>query len=551
MILELCRSRYYGHRHSEVLASVREHITEVVEHIEREMLSLFYDFLHKEPYYYWERDILNQTVSSLEALFNEYYSELHITEDILEHFLFGLNAYRQTAEVINDLRKINDNPEIKTRLYRIPTYISIVEGCLSNLYRVIALLLDQTTIKDYKTQNKLNPLCTILKNNNFELLVRDVNVDVRNAINHGGVVYKIVDGGPVIEFQYAKNREYQILHMPLYEFDGLIDKVFDVASAIILGLVTFFNNHNNLFEINLKEKLFIPFSLLALELSIPEARCRSISGLPNDKQLNVDMYIKNTDPGNINQMAIILSMLVYDRYNDYDQYMISFSNERLQSSWIRFTNTEVNRMLLDAKNFETVLKEAIDRGDYVVWPPSTEEVDLNEIKFFRFPNYKDVRYAINHIEDASIQDRKRLKGHLYIGEIDNREEIIEIIKESIAWVKKLKNVPSPTFHVKNGEMEADSVYLNVYRKDTRKNKATVLSNDNFVCKVDYNIDGETTLKHGGIGGGIWNQLSKEKLDNMLIAWNGSKYRKITNLKIGRNDLCPCGSQKKYKKCCLK
>ena len=22
-------------------------------------------------------------------------------------------------------------------------------------------------------------------------------------------------------------------------------------------------------------------------------------------------------------------------------------------------------------------------------------------------------------------------------------------------------------------------------------------------------------------------------------------------KIGRNDLCPCGSQKKYKKCCLK
>nr|WP_249308398.1 SEC-C metal-binding domain-containing protein [Lederbergia citrea] len=38
---------------------------------------------------------------------------------------------------------------------------------------------------------------------------------------------------------------------------------------------------------------------------------------------------------------------------------------------------------------------------------------------------------------------------------------------------------------------------------------------------------------------------------MLIAWNGSKYRKITNLKIGRNDLCPCGSQKKYKKCCLK
>lgn len=551
MILELCRSKYYGHRHSEILAAVREEVTGSIEHIESGMLSLFYDFLHKEPYYYWKRDVFQQTVESLDTLFDDYSSELQITEDILEHFLFGLNAYRQTAEVINDLRKVNDNPEIKTRLYRIPTYISIVEGCLSNLYRVITWLLDQTTTKDYKTQSKLGPLCKILENNDFELLVLDVNIDVRNAINHGGVIYKTVNGAATLEFQYVKNRESQILQMSIYEFDDLIDQVFDVASAVLLGLVTFFNNHKGLFKVNLKEKLFIPFSLLALELSIPEARCRSISALPNDKQLNVDMYIKNTDAGNINQMAIILSLLVYERYNDYDQYMISFSSERLQSSWIRFTNTEVSRMLLDVNNFETVLKEVIDRGDYAVWPPSTEKVDLNEIKFFRFPNYKDARYSINHIEDASIQDRKRLKGHLFIGEIDTREEIIEIIKDGVNWIKKLRNVPSPTFHVKNGEMEADSVYLNVYRKDTRKNKATVLSNDNFVCKVDYNIDGKTTLKHGGIGGRIWNQLSKEQLDNILIAWNGSKYRKIVNVKIGRNDPCPCGSKRKYKKCCMK
>ncbi|MED4563316.1 SEC-C domain-containing protein [Bacillus altitudinis] len=551
MILELCRSKYYGHRHSEILAIVRKQIIGSIEHIESEMLSLFYDFLNKEPYYYWNRDVFNKTVEGLETLYDEHYSELQITENILEHFLFGLNTYRQTAEVISDLRNVNDNPEIKTRLYRIPTYISIVEGCLSNLYKVLTLLLDQTTDKDYKSQSKLNPLCTILKNNDFELLVVDVNIDIRNAINHGGVIYKNVDGSPTLEFQYSKNREQQILHMKLYEFDELIDQVFDVASAIILGLVTYLNNHKNLFQVNLKEKLFIPFSLLALELSIPEARCRSISDLPNDKQLNIDMYIKNTDAASINEMSIILSLLAYERYNDYAQFMISFSNERLPSSWIRFTNNEVERILFDVNNIERVFEEVIDRGDYVVWSPSTEKIDLNEIKYFRFPNYKDARYSINQIEDASITDRKRLKGHLYLGDIDTREEIIEIIKNSIDWVKNLKNVPSPTFHVKNGEMEADSVYLNVYRKDTRKNKATVLSNDNFVCKVDYNIDGKTTLKNGGIGSAIWNQLSKEQQDNILIAWNGSQYRERMKVKIRRNDLCPCGSKRKYKKCCIK
>lgn len=62
--------------------------------------------------------------------------------------------------------------------------------------------------------------------------------------------------------------------------------------------------------------------------------------------------------------------------------------------------------------------------------------------------------------------------------------------------------------VKNGIMEADSIYLNVYRKDTRKNKNLFPDNSNFICMVDYNIDGKTTLKHGDIGKRLWNQFSK-------------------------------------------
>lgn len=36
------------------------------------------------------------------------------------------------VEVITDLRNFNVSSEIKTRLYRIPTYTSILEGCLAN-----------------------------------------------------------------------------------------------------------------------------------------------------------------------------------------------------------------------------------------------------------------------------------------------------------------------------------------------------------------------------------------------------------------------------------
>lgn len=48
-------------------------------------------------------------------------------------------------------------------MYQIPTYISIVEGCLTNLYKFIASFLTQVTEKDYRSQNKLGPLIQVLE----------------------------------------------------------------------------------------------------------------------------------------------------------------------------------------------------------------------------------------------------------------------------------------------------------------------------------------------------------------------------------------------------
>ena len=41
--------------------------------------------------------------------------------------------------------------------------------------------------------------------------------------------------------------------------------------------------------------------------------------------------------------------------------------------------------------------------------------------------------------------------------------------------------------------------------------------------VDYNINGETTLKNGGILEGLWNKLYHEKIGNMTISWREAKY----------------------------
>ena len=67
-----------------------------------------------------------------------------------------------------------------------------------------------------------------------------------------------------------------------------------------------------------------------------------------------------------------------------------------------------------------------------------------------------------------------------------------------------------------------------------------------MCK-EYNVPKVTVEKI--------EQLVKE-YKNIMPMWiyNGysiNEYSKIKKDKIGRNDLCPCGSGKKYKKCCGK
>ena len=43
-------------------------------------------------------------------------------------------------------------------------------------------------------------------------------------------------------------------------------------------------------------------------------------------------------------------------------------------------------------------------------------------------------------------------------------------------------------------------------------------------------------------------LSSDKIKEITTKWRSSKVV-VNSIKIGRNELCLCGSGKKYKKCC--
>lgn len=484
--LSAAKYRYYGKDDSQnILQKVNREIHKNMSACEHELLCIMNEVISLEPCCYWNRHVFNQTDAALQSIATQL-PTLSIDDTIFEFFLSGYNAYMQVTNVINDLSGLNDSPAMKNRQFRIPTYVSIVEGCLTNLYRFIALIINQTTTKDYASTYKLNPLCEILNKNGFDKLTESVNINIRNAINHGGIVFE--EDGQKIVFHYTENIRSVSSTFTAYEFDQLINDVYDTASAIILGITVFLNLNWKTVTVDRSSKTFVAFCLLGMELSIPTVRCRYISESPSGEQLNAEFWVKDTERGYLFECAVLLVMAIYDIYDGYEKYYISFSGERLATSWMCFSNQQVFDMLNRNREPADIIKEVINSREVVIFDPSTEPIDLQEIKHFRFPNYQCDTYKISQIEDASLPDRKRLKCRLYIGDIDCRETIIKIIEESIEWLKKIRNVDSPTIHRKNGTMEADALYITIYRRDARRNKGLLPSNENFIGFVDYNLN---------------------------------------------------------------
>ena len=156
----------------------------------------------------------------------------------------------------------------------------------------------------------------------------------------------------------------------------------------MLGIATSLNVNWSIVTVDTTDKTFAAFSLLSMELSIPSIRCRYISESTCGDQLNAEFWIANTDREYLLQTAIVLSMMIYSRYGDYKKYYISFSSERLMTSWVRFTNQQVFEMLNKHRELSEVLSEAIGNKEVMIFNPSTEPINLQEIKYFRFPNYQ-------------------------------------------------------------------------------------------------------------------------------------------------------------------
>lgn len=190
-----------------------------------------------------------------------------------------------------------------------------------------------------------------------------------------------------------------------------------------------------------------------------------------------------------------------------------------------------------------------------------EKVKLQEI----LKEYHDIDFSINELDDIINSVGAVIIDDKYYSNIT--DEITEEIEDIISMKNKFNKYKKMDLNQDNFEIDFEDKLKNLLNKEFQlKNDLDDLY-EQLWFSIKYGIFCEELLEFVFDEA---NLLLKEKQKKMILdlykeykdyitvwSYNGysvSEYNKMNqskNTKIGRNDSCPCGSGKKYKKCCGK
>lgn len=526
----------------ELLKLVQTEVDTEINAIPPLWVDLFYYFSKSEPESLFNRDIQELVYQKLTDMYNSKPNEFIMgVLSGLRYFFQGVRSYLEIADIIREIEPIDQLPEIKTRLYRIPIYTQILESILSNLFRSLRDMIGTVKGTDYTSQMNLGNLKDILSSNGFNDLFRFVDIDVRNAINHGGVIITPWDIFFIYISGNVKREKALTVKDPIGEavstligarkphFDDFIEGAFDDAGGIIVGFLRFFSKHPEIILKNIggiQADEYLSTEYLCRFLSFPGCICTNIdTGLTGpSSQLNIHFFVSESDHGRLAQHSLEVAIITSEWISDYQRYLIGYRHLRMAPGTIRFRKEELEGILNDQILPKDVMRNVMSRGDFMLFKASDEKIDLEVVKNFRYPLLNGDNWKLREIEDVSSEEYKRFRANLYIRNGKSNHDITKAVKLAIDNLRSIKNPPSPSMKIKHGNMMADAIYIHIFKKRSRrKNRLILPDNPNFICLIEWHAENCTALKKGGISETIWNQLKTEKIDNILFSWNPNFY----------------------------
>ena len=244
-----------------------------------------------------------------------------------------------------------------------------------------------------------------------------------------------------------------------------------------------------------------------------------------------------------NNFDIRKNLLQYDDVmNNQREIMYAKRNEILDSESIHdsilvavenhITDVVKSKLLDSEKLTKEDLQEIVDYSNTLL----KDDISMNEISSM------DPDAIIYFVKEKILSEYQEKIKELPTEVVEEFEKVITLSVVDKYW----------TEHINSMEHFREAIYLRGYGQQDPLRAYTVEGFE-FFNKMLQNIDQEITLflvKSEISQNQERQEISKSKMTNDGKVKLKNKPKK-TEKKVGRNDLCPCGSGKKYKQCCGK
>ncbi|EAF3000791.1 hypothetical protein CSE47_05635, partial [Listeria monocytogenes] len=173
-----------------------------------------------------------------------------------------------------------------------------------------------------------------------------------------------------------------------------------------------------------------------------------------------------------------------------DAIMISFKSPKTVNSFFRIESSIIEKWNSGLIGLSEVKACINASGDILMCPINEESRNEFEDSFRYYSDIENKDFYLAEIEDISIEGVKRFRAVLYLKRATRKSHVKQITNSAVNILKKIENYGFTTNKVKHGNMEADILYISIYRREVRnrKNRTLLPSNDNFVVQVQYDKD---------------------------------------------------------------
>lgn len=488
---------------------------------------ILYKYLKNNQIKHWNNDVFVFSKNKIEELESHLGKEV-MSATLLRNFHLLVYAYESMLDIeerIMLMNRFKGSEELKAKIFSINIYNDLLNASFGELLK---LFIEFESVKEGKNlfQKTLAPQIDFLSSpkRGYKNITDLADSNIRNAISHGGVK----TDGSRMTFSYREGAQYLTQESTVYEFKDSLLQLYDGVSAIVLSWIGYLCEENITYnEVYQNSTVQEDTSLFFEKISMSTllTSCDKVNQLEINNESGIRQHVNVEFTGvdlDIDSRAVLglctaKKVFQLRSLSLQDTIMISFSSPRVATSFFIVSGSVINDLINGIIDLEEAWKHIIKDKNVLMFPINDENRNEFEDSFRYYPDIETADYRITEIEDISVGDKKRFKAVVYLKRAKRPNHVKSAVKEIVIQLKGLENYGFSSTKVKHGTMDADILYMVLYKKELRRGKDRTVSpnNNNFIAQVQYDVEMKFPIRNSFIDPHL--KLRREK--EIEYNWN--------------------------------